>query len=40
MMQQMFLSSKQPFYRSADMLELKEIALEVYIPFVVENFKD
>ena len=39
MMQQMFLSSKHPFYRSADMLELKEIAREVYIPFVVENFK-
>lgn len=40
MMQQIFLSSKHPFYRSADMLELKEIAREVYIPFVVENFKD
>lgn len=39
MMQQMFLSSKHPFYRSSDMLELKEIAREVYIPFVVENFK-
>ena len=39
MMQQMFLSSKHPFYRSADMLELKEIAREVYIPFVVKNFK-
>lgn len=40
MMQQMFLSSKHPFYRSADMLELKEIAREVYIPFVVKNFKE
>lgn len=40
MMQQMFLSSKHPFYRSADMLELKEIEREVYIPFVVENFKE
>lgn len=39
MMQQMFLSSKHPFYRSADMLELKEIARDVYITFVVENFK-
>lgn len=40
MMQQMFLSSKHPFHRSADMLELKEIAREVYIPFVVKNFKE
>lgn len=40
MMQQMFLSSKHPFYRSADMLELKEIARDVYIPFVVKNFKE
>lgn len=38
MMQEMFLSSKHPFYRSADMLELKEIARDEYIRFIVGNF--
>lgn len=38
MMQDMFLSSSHPFYRSADMLELKEIARDEYIRFIVGNF--
>ncbi len=39
MMQEMFLASNRPFYRSADMLELNEIARNVYVPFIVENFR-
>lgn len=39
MMQEMFLSAARPFYHSADILELKAIAPEIYVPFVVEHFK-
>ncbi len=39
MMQEMFLSANHPFYRSADMLELKAIARDVYVPFIVRNFR-
>lgn len=39
MMQEMFLSAARPFYHSADMLELKAIAPEIYIPFIVGHFK-
>ncbi len=38
MMQEMFLSSSRPFYRSSDMLELKAIERPVYISFVVKQF--
>lgn len=38
MMQEMFTSSARPFYNSADLLELKAIAPELYIPFVVGHF--
>ena len=38
MMQEMFLSAARPFYHSADILELKAIAPEIYVPFVVEHF--
>lgn len=38
-MQEMFTSSARPFYNSTDMLELKEIPADIYIPFIVENFK-
>ena len=39
MMQKMFLSSSRPFYHSADMLELKAITPEIYIPFIVKHFE-
>ena len=39
MMQEMFLSASRPFYHSADMLELRAIAREIYIPFVVGHFE-
>lgn len=39
MMQEMFVSSARPFYHSADMLELKAIPAEIYIPFIVGHFK-
>ena len=39
MMQEMFSSAARPFYHSADMLELKAIAPEIYFPFVVNHFK-
>ena len=39
MMQEMFLSVNRPFYQSADMLELKAIPKEAYVPFIVENFR-
>lgn len=39
MMQEMFTSSARPFYNSADLLELKAIAPELYIPFVAGHFK-
>lgn len=38
MMQEMFLSSARPFYLSADMLELKAIIPEIYIPFITGHF--
>lgn len=38
MMQEMFTSSARPFYHSTDMLELKAIAPEIYIPFIVGHF--
>lgn len=39
MMQEMFSSAARPFYHSADMLELKAIPLEIYVPFVVNHFE-
>lgn len=39
MMQEMFLSASRPFYHSADMLELKAIAAEIYIPFITGHFE-
>ena len=39
MMQEMFSSVARPFYHSADMLELKAIPLEIYLPFVVNHFE-
>ncbi|RHR62717.1 ATP-binding protein [Parabacteroides sp. AF17-28] len=40
MMQEMFLSAARPFYHSADMLELKAIVPDIYIPFIVGHFKN
>lgn len=39
MMQEMFISSSRPFYHSADILELKAIGLEIYLPFIAEHFR-
>ena len=39
MMQEMFTSAARPFYHSADMLELKAIVPENYIPFIAGHFK-
>lgn len=39
MMQEMFVSSARPFYHSADMLELKAIPAEIYVPFIVGHFE-
>ena len=39
MMQEMFISAARPFYNSAGILELKAIAPEIYIPFVVDHFE-
>ncbi len=39
MMQEMFLSAARPFYHSADMLELKAIPIEKYVPFIVNHFE-
>lgn len=39
MMQEMFTSAARPFYQSADLLELKAIAPECYVPFVRGHFK-
>lgn len=39
MMQEMFTSAARPFYHSADMLELKAINPEIYIPFIVRHFE-
>ena len=39
MMHEMFLSTARPFYHSADLLELKAIVPEMYIPFVAQHFE-
>lgn len=39
MTQEMFTSAARPFYHSVDMLELKAIAPEIYIPFIVGHFE-
>lgn len=39
MMQEMFTSAARPFYHSADMLELKAIVPEIYIPFIIGHFE-
>jgi len=39
LMQEMFTSAARPFYHSADMLELKAIVPEIYIPFIAGHFK-
>ncbi len=39
LMQEMFTSATHPFYHSADILELKAIAPEVYIPFIMGHFE-
>lgn len=39
MMQEMFTSSSHPFYNSADILELKAIPQEVYVPFICSHFE-
>lgn len=38
-LQEMFLGAKRPFYQSADVLVLGNIAREVYHPFIAETFK-
>lgn len=38
LMQEMFVSAARPFYHSADIMELKAIVPEVYIPFVAGHF--
>lgn len=38
-MQEMFTSSARPFYHSADILELKAIPSDIYIPFVTGHFQ-
>lgn len=40
MMQEMFLSSARPFYHSADILELKAIPRDIYVPFAMRLFAD
>ncbi len=39
MMQEMFTSAARPFYHSADILELKAIVPEIYVPFVITHFE-
>ena len=39
MMQEMFSSSARPFYKSADIMELKAIAPDIYIPFIQGHFE-
>ena len=39
-MNEMFQSPARPFYKSADPMELKSIAMSVYADFVVRNFED
>ncbi len=38
-MQEMFTSSARPFHHSADILELRAITSNIYIPFIVNHFK-
>lgn len=40
MMQEMFTSSARPFYNSSDLLELKAIEPEIYIPFIIKHFEN
>lgn len=40
LMQEMFLSASKPFYQSADILELRTIPREAYIPFIIDRFTD
>ena len=40
LMQEMFSSAARPFYHSADILELKAIIPEEYIPFIIHHFKE
>ena len=37
--QEMFTSAARPFYHSADLLELKAIPQEIYVPFIVGHFE-
>lgn len=39
MMQEMLLSATRPFYHSADLLELKAILPEIYLPFIAGHFE-
>lgn len=39
MMQEMFTSAAKTFYNSADILELKAISPEIYVPFVLKHFE-
>ena len=39
LMQEMFSSSARPFYHSADILELRAIASEIYVPFIIGHFE-
>ena len=39
MMQEMFSSATRLFYNSADMMELKAIVPEIYVPFIVGLFE-
>ncbi len=39
MMQEMFTSAARPFYHSADILELRAIVPEIYIPFIIGHFE-
>lgn len=40
MMQEMFSSSARPFYKSADIMELKAIIPDIYIPFIQGHFEN
>lgn len=37
--QEMFTSAARPFYHSADLLELKAIPQEIYVPFIIGHFE-
>lgn len=39
MMQELFSSATRPFCNSADMMELKAIVPEIYVPFIVGLFE-